>query len=229
MRYLIFLLFGINSSFIASAQIANLQSSDVVRNPIRVSIENWSVRNIFPKYDEPLATGYGTHSDALRKAYNGITFFEFDGEYYPINSWADYYLWFTRKHASLFNKPVLEYEYYYLLGSDAGMIGFIFSDGNYTGDHLPPLVAIQYRSKRDRRQTLAYYSRSRFDAYGMLKVAQNSPRQENSRFQGDDIRRANNLPINNDGSARNSGGGTAFKGYGGSRGSTEGSTAKSDQ
>ena len=75
--------------------------------------------------------------------YDGETFYEYDGEYYLIENWADYYYWFIKKYWWRFDTPLL-YEYYYITGNDLGMCSYIAS--HYEGRYYPARILVNFMS-----------------------------------------------------------------------------------
>jgi hypothetical protein len=102
----------------------------------------WSCKITFKLSPSPLIKGYGYYSDSLSRAFNGVTFYEHYDEYYPIESWADYYLWFTKEYWFEFDQPEL-YEYYYIAKDDFGMAQYICSHC-YRGRFYPARFAVSF-------------------------------------------------------------------------------------
>jgi hypothetical protein len=103
---------------------------------------NWSNPSIFHTSPSPIITGYGTYSDSLSLVFEGKAFYEYNDEYYCIESWADYYFWFTQKYWFEFNDPGL-YEYYYWTKDDFGMTSYIASH-KYLGKYYPSLIKLNF-------------------------------------------------------------------------------------
>ena len=103
---------------------------------------DWSNPSAFKMGPSPKLTGYGYYSDSLSNVYDGTTFYVYDNEYYAIDSWADYYLWYTKKYSHLFTEPAL-YEYYYSAKDDYNMASYIASD-NYKGTYYPANIMIEF-------------------------------------------------------------------------------------
>ncbi len=70
---------------------------------------------------------------ALEDKY-GTTFFEYDGEYYGIKTWADYYYWYINKYSYLFTQPEV-YEFFYNTRNNLGMVHFLSC--NFKGKKYP--------------------------------------------------------------------------------------------
>lgn len=135
--------------------------------------KDWSNPLIFRYSPSPLITGYGEKSDSL-KAVHGSTFYELENEYVAIESWADYYYWFTKKYDVLFRQPASVYETYYFLNDLNGMIKFVFFNENYKGDYFPSAIRIQFDTKKQVRQIaseggLVYGGTPVFDRFGMYR------------------------------------------------------------
>lgn len=107
-----------------------------------VAYYDWSSSTTFQLSSSPLVKGFGYYSDSLSKAYDGKTFYEYNSEYYLIESWADYYYWYTKKYWYKFKEPQL-YEYYYLAKDNLGMASYIA--GNYYQEYYyPSLIYIDF-------------------------------------------------------------------------------------
>ena len=90
---------------------------------------NWSNPITFNAGKSPIDTGYGFYSDSLSKAHGDSTFYVYNDEYYPIETWADYYRWYINKYWYNFTDPTL-YEYYYIIKDDYGMASYIANNFN---------------------------------------------------------------------------------------------------
>ncbi|MEP0984742.1 hypothetical protein [Ekhidna sp.] len=91
------------------------------------TINNWSDSTVF-RWAHPTIRGYSHLSDSLAQSIPGkAEFYHYNGTYYAINSWADYYNWFTKAYWYRFKRPVLEYETFYLLGDDFMMVEWLYS------------------------------------------------------------------------------------------------------
>lgn len=102
----------------------------------------WSDPNTFSLSPSPIIKGYGFYSDSLSEAFDGKTFYEHNNEYYCIESWADYYYWFTQEYRHIFEDPQL-YEYYYWSNDDYGMASYIASN-KYLGKYYPSSIQINF-------------------------------------------------------------------------------------
>ena len=103
---------------------------------------DWSNPTTFNLSPSPVITGYGFYSDSLSEAFDDKTFYEYNDDYYCIESWADYYYWFTQKYSYQFNDPQL-YEYYYWIKDDYGMASYITSY-KYLGKYYPSLIKLNF-------------------------------------------------------------------------------------
>jgi asparagine N-glycosylation enzyme membrane subunit Stt3 len=106
---------------------------------------NWSNPSTFKLSPSPTIQGYGFYSDSLSKILDGKTFYIHNDEYYCIESWADYYYWFTKEYRHIFENPQL-YEYYYWSNDDYGMASYIASN-KYLGKHYPSSIQIAFGDK----------------------------------------------------------------------------------
>ncbi|MCD6555572.1 MAG: hypothetical protein J7K64_00130, partial [Bacteroidales bacterium] len=84
----------------------------------------WSDHMTFMLSNQPIITGYGMYSDSLSKVFSGKTFYEYNNEYYPIESWADYYRWYILEYFWFFDEPAL-YEYFYIKKNDLEMAKYV--------------------------------------------------------------------------------------------------------
>lgn len=112
------------------------------QSTLTIEYFNWSNPVTFDLSPSPIISGYGTYSDSLSEAFDGKTFYEYNDEYYCIESWADYYYWFTKKHSHQFTDPQ-QYEFYYLLKDDLGMTSYIASH-KYLGNYYPSLINLNF-------------------------------------------------------------------------------------
>ncbi len=118
--------------------------SSINSQPIRnlVTYYNWSNPTSYKVSPSPIINGFGSLSDSLSKAHSDSTFYEYNGEYYPITCWADYYLWYVNKYWYHFDQPDL-YEYFYTIKDDYAMARYI-CDNNFTGPEYPSRIAVSF-------------------------------------------------------------------------------------
>ncbi len=114
-------------------------NSQIIHN---IPYYNWSNKVAFMTSPSPLVTGYGLYSDSLSNVNDGINFYEYNGEYYPIETWADYYYWYVKKYWYQFDDPGL-YEFYYLAEDDFGMAQYICSN-SYRGRMYPTRFVVSF-------------------------------------------------------------------------------------
>jgi len=112
---------------------------------IKIAHYKWSDPTSFKLSPSPKITGYGYYSDSLAKLFDGKTFYVHNGEYYLIESWADYYYWFVKEYWFKFQDPQL-YEYYYWGADDYGMASYIASN-KYLGKYYPSSVFVDFGDK----------------------------------------------------------------------------------
>lgn len=110
------------------------------RNSKQIHYYQWSNPTAFMLSPSPVVTGYGPLSAELAAHNGGLTFYEHNGEYYVIESWADYYRWYVKRYWYLFTEPAL-YEYYYQIGDDYGMASYVFGE-YYLGTYYPSRVGV---------------------------------------------------------------------------------------
>ncbi len=115
------------------------------QTPYQIVYTQWSDSAIFKQSPEPFVSGIGEYSDTLSHIYNEMTFYEYNGEYYCINSWADYYYWFTKKYSYYFENPLL-YDYYYWSRNNLEMAKYIASY-NYKGRFYPSFIKLDFKDK----------------------------------------------------------------------------------
>ncbi|MDX9695594.1 MAG: hypothetical protein RBT49_07360 [Bacteroidales bacterium] len=113
----------------------------------------WSDPMTFQLSPRPRITGYGYYSDSLSKMFDGKTFYVHNDVYYPIESWADYYLWFTKVYYFKFEDPQL-YEFYYWGGDDHGMASYIASN-KYKDKYYPSSIFVDFRERPIKNNRLA--------------------------------------------------------------------------
>ena len=106
---------------------------------------NWSDPIAFQLSASPLIQGYGYYSNSFSDANNGVQYYEYAGEYYPIRSWADYYHWYVNKYWFYFIDADL-YEYYYWTNNDFEMARYIASK-KYRGHYYPSRIYISFGIK----------------------------------------------------------------------------------
>lgn len=103
----------------------------------------WSDPTTFKLSPSPYIKGYGHYSDSLSNIFDDKDFYEFNNEYYCIESWADYYYWYTKKYWHQFDNPAV-YEYYYWTKNDLGMASYIASY-NYHGKYYPSSIKLIFK------------------------------------------------------------------------------------
>lgn len=106
---------------------------------------NWSNPETFKSSPSPIVKGYGYYSDSLSKVFNDKEFYVHNNEYYCVESWADYYYWFTQEYRQLFEDPQI-YEYYYFAGDDYGMASYIASH-KYKGKFYPSPITLSFEDR----------------------------------------------------------------------------------
>ena len=110
-----------------------------------VSYYKWSDHATFLMSPPPFKTGHGKLSDSLSKAHPDTTFYQLDGDYYPITSWADYYFWYVKKYWYEFINPEV-YEFFYHMKNDYGMAKYICSE-NFIGEKYPSGFVLSFPDK----------------------------------------------------------------------------------
>ncbi len=105
----------------------------------------WSDPITYELSQEPYISGYGYYSDSLSNVFENKDFYEYNNEYYCIESWADYYYWYTKKYWHLFDNPAV-YEYYYWTKNDLGMASYIASY-RYRGEYYPSTIKLIFKDE----------------------------------------------------------------------------------
>ncbi len=150
----------------------NAQENFPNPNNFTISYKDWSNPLMFRYSPAPFITGYGVHSDSLEEVH-GSTFYELDGEYLAIETWADYYYWFTQKYDILFRESSAVYRTSYFLNDISGMIRFVYFNNNYKGDHFPSQIRLFFKNKREIRSVSnghrPYSGTPYFDELGMYR------------------------------------------------------------
>ncbi len=146
------------------------------QSTLTIEYYNWSSPTTYCLSPSPIIAGYGTYSDSLSDIFNGKTFYEYNDEYYCIESWADYYYWFTKKYSNQFSDPQL-YAFYYWTKDDLGMTSYIASH-NYLGNYYPSLINLNFGDlpvKCNRLKTDRYFAQSNNEERRFVKQL-NRPR-----------------------------------------------------
>lgn len=105
------------------------------QSPI-INRSTWDSPVAYENSSTPTLKAFGEHSDSLKSAY-GVQFLFHNNKYYHVNTWADYYLWFTQKYSYLFFLNADLYKAYYEAGDNFAMMDFVFN--YYRGDILPTI------------------------------------------------------------------------------------------
>lgn len=105
----------------------------------KVPYYKWSDPSSYQLGPAPVITGNGALTDSLLSIFEVRSVYEYNDEYFLINSWADYYLWYTNKYWFHFNMPEL-YQYYYNSDDDWGMVNFVAN--NFKGNYYPSKIIV---------------------------------------------------------------------------------------
>lgn len=128
--------------FTLAFSINFVQSQNIVTT---VDFFNWDNSEVFQRSPMPNIKEYGPKSDSISNALDVKEVLFFNGKYYPIKSWADYYRWFVRRYSHLYFFPDL-YEFYYLSGDNLGMVSYIAGD-YYQGLYYPSNILVSFGDK----------------------------------------------------------------------------------
>ena len=101
----------------------------------------WSNPITYQISPQPVITGYGELSESLSKEFHIETIYEYKGAYFKIESWADYYNWYTQKFWFLFENAEI-YQYFYRANDDFGMASFVASQ--YRGVYYPSKISVSF-------------------------------------------------------------------------------------
>lgn len=138
---------------ILSISFGLLISSLFGQSTMVVDYYKWSDPATFQISTPPRINGWGQLSDSLSNIFNGTLFYKLDDKYMPIESWADYYLWYTREYYYLFHVPTL-YEYYYQTSNDYQMAAYI-AGNSYKYDYYPSNFTLRFTGKPFNENRLA--------------------------------------------------------------------------
>lgn len=131
------LLFSLLITVVSTTSIAQIA-------PI-VNQTNWDSPVVWHNSSTPTIKRYGDQSDSLRAVYE-VDFLFHNGLYYHVNSWADYFLWFTQRYSYRFNLNVALYKYYYDAKDNWAMMDFVFN--TYRGGIFPTITVQQVGKTR---------------------------------------------------------------------------------
>lgn len=111
--------------------------SSMVFSQVKIDRYNWDSQVAFKNSGVPYEKTYGPLSDSLRTATaDGLTqFYFYDNEYYAINSWADYFLWYSKKYSWKFIEGTHAYEYYHLTNNNEEMMRFVFENSQISTNY----------------------------------------------------------------------------------------------
>ncbi|NJO89820.1 MAG: hypothetical protein HC831_13395 [Chloroflexia bacterium] len=157
--------------FIFMLTISSIYSQSITTVPYY----NWSKKAAFIGSPDPKITGYGPLSDSLSNIFGGITFYVSYGKYFPITTWAEYYLWYIDRFWYKFSDPLLYY-YYFMIGDDHGMAEYICGN-NFHGLMYPSRIAVSFPNKN-------------------VYVNNLSPRKVRRKFEKDDWNNKKFIPVN---------------------------------
>lgn len=105
----------------------------------KIPYYNWSSPQSYVLSPSPAIKGYGEFSDSLANAYSVQEVYVHNGQYFLVNSWADYYLWYTTKYWFHFEMPEL-YHFHYYNNDNYQMTKYIAT--NFTGTYFPSRIAV---------------------------------------------------------------------------------------
>lgn len=107
--------------FLAIASSLNAQ--------LTIDANTWDDPVTFQNSGVPLIADFGESGDSLALAFsNGTKFYAINDKYTPVNSWADYYLWYTQKYWYRFSRSVDVYAYFHKAKNNLEMMNFIFNN-----------------------------------------------------------------------------------------------------
>ena len=142
-----------------------LSSNLYSQSSILINQTRWSDPVAWQNSSTPSIKAFGEQSDSLKNIY-GMQFLFHNQRYYHVNSWADYYLWFTQKYSYMFNLSAELYKFYYNSGDNFAMMDYVF---NYFRGGILPTIRVdlgngdkhdvrnfEFNSNRFRREERAY-------------------------------------------------------------------------
>lgn len=147
--------------------------------PAIVQVVNWSNSIVYMNSPSPVIKGYGPFSDSLKTALKAPDVLFFDNEYFPVQSWADYYLWYTKKYYFLFRTPQL-YEAYYHAGDNLGMASFIASSRFYRSYYYPSNILLDFPEGHSLDNQLAQQSRMAKGRNPLRQIMNNQKEDEST-------------------------------------------------
>lgn len=119
---------------------------------IEIDRFNWNNEVAFKNSGVPFEKVYGPLSDSLSQAYDKeAQFYYLNNEYYAINTWADYFLWYTKKYSWKFVEGIHTYEYYYLMENNEEMMRFVFENSQLHTDY-PIATTVNFTPLTNRRR-----------------------------------------------------------------------------
>ncbi|WP_420317698.1 hypothetical protein [Ekhidna sp.] len=85
---------------------------------------NWDNPTTFELSPAPFIKAKGELSDSLESVHGG-EWLVHNNTYYSVESWADYYLWFTQKHWYRFSQSPYVYQYFYDTKDNLNMMLYV--------------------------------------------------------------------------------------------------------
>ncbi len=107
----------------------------------RITVANWDNEIYFQNSRNPVIKNYGPLSDSLSSTYD-VDFLFYDDKYFALNSWADYYYWYSQRFWYLLPFTYSLYEYYYHTKNNFGMVGIVVGN-SYLGRYYPSYITIE--------------------------------------------------------------------------------------
>ncbi|ANQ51256.1 hypothetical protein KMW28_16865 [Flammeovirga yaeyamensis] len=111
---------------------------------VEIDVKEFGSYEAFSKSASPHITGRGPLSDSLSHSNMVFDYYEAKGKYYPIESWADYFYWMSKKYAFLFNQPDV-FEHFYEQKDNVQMIKYLSI--NFSVWHFPSTIRIKPHSE----------------------------------------------------------------------------------
>ncbi|OHX67928.1 hypothetical protein [Flammeovirga pacifica] len=107
---------------------------------IEIDVNDFNSYEAFSKSASPHIIGRGPLSDSLSNSNMVFDYYKAGNEYYPIESWADYFYWMSKEYAYLFNKPEI-FEHFYEMKDNVQMIKYLSL--NFSIWHFPSTIKIK--------------------------------------------------------------------------------------
>lgn len=159
--------------------ILSLFISGLLTGQQKLNQFTWDDPVVFKNSGNPFVRSYGELSDSLSSLTDDkIDFYFHNGEYFAVQSWADYFNWFTTKYWYRFAISSDVYRFHYLTGNNIEMMRFLNNECVSESIHLSPAVARiewenvdQLQDRRQRRTKAVAFSESSFEKENKVLIS----------------------------------------------------------